>query len=56
MISIALDKNRYDRKHFDCGVKELNTYLQMMANQQSSKDNTRTFVLEDEKNPQFIIR
>jgi len=55
MITVALDKNRHDRKRFDCGIKELNSYLQMMVNQQSSKDNTRTFVLEDEKNPKFII-
>ena len=55
MRTVALDKNRHDRKRFDCGVKALNNYLQMMANQQSAKDNTRTFVLEDEQNPQVII-
>ena len=55
MRSVTLDKNKHDRKHFDCAEKALNTYLNMMANQQSAKDNTRTFVLEDEKNPQFII-
>ena len=55
MITVPLNKNRHDRKRFDCGIKALNIYLQMMANQQSSKDNTRTFVLEDEKNPQYII-
>jgi len=55
MRTVILDKNRHDRKRFDCGVKALNVYLQMMANQQSIKDNTRTFVLEDEQNPQNII-
>ncbi len=55
MTSVALDKNRHDRKRFDCGVKALNIYLQMMANQQSTKDNTRTFILEDKQNPQSII-
>ncbi len=55
MRTVALDKNRHDRKRFDCGLKALNNYLQMMANQQSAKDNTRTFVLEDEQNPQAII-
>ncbi len=55
MITVALNKNKHDRKRFDCGIKALNIYLQMMANQQSSKDNTRTFVLEDKKNPQYII-
>ena len=55
MISVSLDKKRHDRKRFDCGVNALNNYLQMMANQQSNKDNTRTFILEDATNPQYII-
>ena len=55
MISVPLDKKRHDRKRFDCGVKALNNYLQLMANQQSKKDNTRTFVLEDTKNSSTII-
>ena len=55
MTSVALDRKRHDRKSFDCGVKALNNYLQMMASQQSSRDNTRTFVLEDDKNPSVII-
>jgi len=29
--------------------------LKLMANQQSNRDNTRTFVLEDDVNPKFII-
>ena len=55
MISVPLDKKRHDRKRFDCGVKALNNYLQLMANQQSKRDNTRTFVLEDAKNSTTII-
>ena len=55
MISIPLDKKRHDRQRFDCDVKALNNYLQMMANQQSNRDNTRTFVLEDDKDSKFII-
>jgi GNAT superfamily N-acetyltransferase len=55
MITIQLDKKKHNRNHFDCGVDVLNNYLRMMANQQSSKDNTRTFVLEDESNPSYII-
>ena len=55
MITVPLDKNKHDRKHFDCDVKALNNYLQMMANQQSNRDNTRTFILEDDKNSKFII-
>jgi GNAT superfamily N-acetyltransferase len=55
MTTVSLDKKKHNRKRFDCGVKALNNYLQMMANQQSSKDNTRTFVLEDENDPSIII-
>lgn len=55
MISVPLDKTRHDRKRFDCEVKVLNNYLQLMSNQQSHKDNTRTFVLEDGENPHYII-
>ena len=55
MTTLLLDKKRHDRKSFDCGVKALNNYLQLMASQQSDRDNTRTFVLEDDKNPSVII-
>lgn len=55
MITVQLDKNKHDRNHFDCGVKALNSYLKVMASQQSKKDNTRTFVLEDETKPEHII-
>ncbi len=55
MITIPLNKKKHNRNRFDCGVDALNNYLRMMANQQSSKDNTRTFVLEDANNPEDII-
>jgi GNAT superfamily N-acetyltransferase len=55
MISVQLDKEKHNRKEFDCGVIVLNNYLKMMANQQSKKDYTRTFVLEDETRPERII-
>lgn len=55
MITEPLDKHKHDRNHFDCGVEVLNNYLRLMANQQSSKDNTRTFVLIDEDHPETII-
>jgi GNAT superfamily N-acetyltransferase len=55
VISVPLDKKKHDRNRFDCGVEALNNYLRVMANQQSGKDNTRTFVLEDEARPEFII-
>ena len=55
MITVALDKDKHDRNRFDCGIEALNSYLKIMANQQSKKDNTRTFVLEDDNNPERII-
>ena len=51
MLSAPLDKKKHDRKRFDCGVAPLNNYLRVMANQQAAKDNTRTFILEDDLNP-----
>ena len=55
MNTVQLDKNKHDRNYFDCGVEALNNYLKVMASQQSKKDNTRTFVLEDENKPERII-
>lgn len=55
MITVPLDKNKHDRKRFDCGVDSLNNYLRMMAQQQATKDNTRTFVLEDQQQSEIII-
>jgi GNAT superfamily N-acetyltransferase len=49
MNSVRLDKSRHDRKRFDCGVDALNNYLRLMTNQQSLRDNTRTYVLEEEE-------
>lgn len=55
MQSVPLDKKRHDRNHFDCGFEALNNYLRLMANQQSSKDNSRTYVLEAPENTKCII-
>ncbi len=55
METVILDKNKHDRKRFDCGIIELNNYLKLMSNQQAKKDNARTFVLEDKNNPAHII-
>lgn len=55
MITVPLDKNKHDRKRFDCGVEPLNNYVRMMAQQHAAKDNTRTFVLEDQQQTAFII-
>jgi len=55
MQSVLLDKKSHDRKSFDCGVEPLNNYLRLIANQHSLRDNSRTYILEDTKNPQRII-
>lgn len=55
MIAVVLDKNKHDRKSFDCGIKPLNSYLQLMASQQSLKDNSRTYVIENKENSKKII-
>lgn len=55
MMTVLLDKQRHDRARFDCGVVALDNYLRMMASQQASKDNTRTFVLEDAEQSGMVI-
>ncbi len=55
MKTVHLDKLKHDRTRFNCGIDPLNNYLKAMANQQAQKDNNRTFVLEDEATPSYII-
>jgi len=55
MQSVPLDKTRHQRKKFDCGVEALNNYLKLMANQHASRDNSRTYVLEDSQNEGVIV-
>ena len=55
MQSVLLDKDKHDRNRFDCGIDALNNYLKVMASQQAKKDNTRTFVLEDDNDDSHII-
>lgn len=55
MNVVLLDKAKHDRNRFDCGVEVLNNYLKVMASQQAKKNNTRTFVLEDDNQSSHII-
>lgn len=55
MTTHLLDKSRHNRISFDCGVDALNAYLRLTANQHASKDNTRTYVLEDQNDTSKII-
>lgn len=49
-----LEKNDL-KEAFDCGISELNHYLQRIARQHIDKDIARTFVLIQEDNPTTII-
>ncbi|MGL6175990.1 MAG: GNAT family N-acetyltransferase [Vibrionaceae bacterium] len=55
MNTVLLDKDKHDRNRFNCGIAALNNYLKVMASQQAKKDNTRTFILEDDNNSAYII-
>jgi GNAT superfamily N-acetyltransferase len=43
-----LDTKKHNRKNFDCGVKSLNNYLKLYANQHYKRDLTRTYVLSSD--------
>ena len=55
MNTVLLDKAKHDRNQFNCGIEALNNYLKVMASQQAKKDNTRTFILEDDNDNSHII-
>jgi len=42
-----LNSKKHDRKSFDCGVEELNLYLQIYANQDQKRSLTRVYVLAE---------
>lgn len=45
----------HNKNDFNCGVRELNHYLQTMASQHAKKGISRTFVLVEEDNPSHIL-
>ncbi|MEA1920462.1 MAG: GNAT family N-acetyltransferase [Campylobacterota bacterium] len=55
MITVALDAKQHNRNSFDCGVEALNNYLKLTANQQSNRDNSRTYILEDKQESNRIV-
>lgn len=55
MKTVLLDSALHDRSRFSCEIAALDNYLKVMASQQSRKDNSRTFVLEDEANTSYIV-
>jgi len=54
LIIHSLDAS-HDRKAFDCGIHELNEFLQKTARQHRDKGISNTFVLLDENVPQKIM-
>jgi len=55
MFTVTLNAKKHNRNSFDCGVEALNNYLKLTANQQSNKDNSRTYVLEDKEDSSSIV-
>lgn len=55
MQTVLLSNGQHDRSRFDCGEDDLNNYLKIIANQQSKRDNSRTFVLENIEDPSQIV-
>ena len=45
----------HNRRGFDCGEQELNSYLRNTARQHSEKGISRTFVIVDDENPSEIL-
>lgn len=57
MTSYTIERlgKSHDRKTFDCGVKELNRYLQATASQHAKKGISRTFVVVENVSPTEIL-
>lgn len=53
--TVLLDKDRHDRKRFDCGVDALSNFLRLQANHQHKKDQARTYVIEDLARANHIV-
>ncbi|MBF0350135.1 MAG: GNAT family N-acetyltransferase [SAR324 cluster bacterium] len=54
-FKIELLTTKHHKQKFDCGVKELNHYLQSMASQHATKGISRTFVLVHPQEPENIL-
>jgi GNAT superfamily N-acetyltransferase len=55
MFDILPLSRLHDRRQFDCGVSELNHYLQNTARQHGAKGIARTFVLVNDQEPGVIL-
>ena len=54
MIIIEKFSSHHDRRSFDCGVEELNTYLQRYSGQHERKGMGRTYVATQEADARVI--
>lgn len=50
----TFDANKHDRSQFDCGVDEMNDWLQRTANQAAKKGNSLTRVLVAGEDPRIL--
>ncbi|TNH03530.1 GNAT family N-acetyltransferase [Testudinibacter sp. TR-2022] len=55
MVIVPLNSRIHDRAGFDCGVKPLNNFLKLTANQLGERDHSRSYVLVDPIQPSQII-
>lgn len=55
LVEFHLDTKLHDIKGFDCGVPELNRYLQQYAGQHQSSGVSQTYVLVDSNQSQIVL-
>lgn len=53
-VFVELDKSQHDRKGFDCGIEQLNSFLQQYAARHRTAGISKTMVLPSQKNPADI--
>lgn len=56
-MSLTIEEitHRHNRKRFDCGVDELNQFLQQQARQKTAKHISKTYVACRDADPSFIV-
>ena len=54
MITIERLSSHHDRRDFDCGVEELNSYLQRYSRQHERKGIARTYVATRDDDPRVL--
>jgi len=55
LVELRLDTKLHDIKGFDCGVPELDRYLQQFACQHQNSGVSQTYVLVDSNQPQVVL-